>query len=157
MATGGPELLADPLAQELLASRIPARVAYTWHDGTPRVASLWFHWNGSQLVLCTFGTAPKLKALHTGDHVALTIDTDTPPNHILSIRGRVEVSESKGVPDEYAQSAARYLGPEAAAGYINSLPPDIPMARIAVQPDVVVVLDFERRFPSALHALGLVP
>jgi hypothetical protein len=38
MAKGGPELLQDPVAQELLASRIPARLAYVWTDGTPRVS-----------------------------------------------------------------------------------------------------------------------
>jgi hypothetical protein len=29
------------------------------------------------------------------------------------------------------------------------------MARIAVRPDEIVLLDFETRFPSALSALGL--
>ena len=40
MTKGGPELFEDPIARELLASAIPARLAYTWTDGTPRVASL---------------------------------------------------------------------------------------------------------------------
>jgi hypothetical protein len=31
------------------------------------------------------------------------------------------------------------------------------MARIAVRPEVVVLLNFERRFPSALTTLRLVP
>jgi hypothetical protein len=34
---GDVSCLADPIAQELLTSRIPARLAYTWSDGTPRV------------------------------------------------------------------------------------------------------------------------
>jgi hypothetical protein len=157
MAKGGLELFEDPVAQELLASTIPARLAYTWTDGTPRVVSLWFHWNGTDLVMCTFGGAPKLKALSTGDRVALTIDTNAPPNHILSIRGTAQVTNVKGVAEEYAAAAARYLGGEQAAGYIQSLPADIPMARIAVRPDHVVLLDFETRFPSALSSLGLAP
>jgi hypothetical protein len=37
VAQGDPELLDDPIAQELLHSTIPARLAYTWPDGTPRV------------------------------------------------------------------------------------------------------------------------
>ena len=65
MTKGGPELFEDPIARELLASSIPARLAYTWTDGTPRVASLWFHWDGQELVMCTFRGAPKLKALKT--------------------------------------------------------------------------------------------
>jgi hypothetical protein len=155
MAKGGLELLADPVAQQLLASTIPARLAYTWTDGTPRVVSLWFHWDGTDLVMATFGGAPKLKALKSGDRVALTIDTNEPPNHVLSIRGTVQVTDVRGAVDEYARAAQRYLGRDIAAGYIQSLPADVPMARIAVRPDKVVLLDFETRYPSALLALGL--
>jgi hypothetical protein len=60
MAKGGPELLQDPVAQELLTSRIPARLAYTWNDGTPRVVSIWFHWDSTDLVMGTLPGAPKL-------------------------------------------------------------------------------------------------
>ena len=157
MAKGGPELFEDPIAQELLASNIPARLAYTWTDGTPRVVSLWFHWDGHDLVMCTFGGAPKLKALTTGDRVAISIDTNAPPNHVLSIRGTAQVTTVDGVVDEYARAAVRYLGSDVGAGYIQSLPAHVPMARIAVRPDDVVVLDFETRFPSALSSPGLAP
>jgi hypothetical protein len=155
MAKGGPELLDDPVARELLASRIPARLAYTWTDGTPRVVSLWFHWDGKDLVMATLPGAPKLKALATGDRVAVAIDTETPPHHVLSLRGTAEVTRVEGVVDEYAKAAARYLGEEAAQAYVRSLPPDVGMTRIAVRPDHVVVLDFETRFPTAVTSLGL--
>jgi translation initiation factor IF-1 len=154
MVKGGTELLQDPVAQELLASRIPARLAYTWNDGTPRVVSIWFHWNGSDIVMGTLPGAPKLKALQSGDRVALTIDTNDPPHHILSIRGTAEVTEIQGVVTEYAQAAVRYLGKEQGEAYVGSLPPDIRMGRIAVRPDQVVVLDFETRFPTAVSSLG---
>lgn len=156
MTKGSSALLADPLAQQLLASAIPARLAYTWTDGTPRVVSLWFHWDGTDVVMSTFGGAPKLKALRSGDRVALTIDTDTAPNRVLSIRGVATVTEVAGVVAEYAQAAARYLGSDTAQAYLHSLPVDVPMARIAVRPEEVVLLDFETRFPSALTSLGLV-
>jgi nitroimidazol reductase NimA-like FMN-containing flavoprotein (pyridoxamine 5'-phosphate oxidase superfamily) len=84
MACGGPELLNDPVAQQLLASTIPARIAYVWRDGSPRITSLWFHWTGTDIVFATFKGAPKLNALHTGDQIALTIDTEAPPNHLVS-------------------------------------------------------------------------
>jgi nitroimidazol reductase NimA-like FMN-containing flavoprotein (pyridoxamine 5'-phosphate oxidase superfamily) len=96
MVKGGTELLQDPVAQELLASRIPARLAYSWTDGTPRVVSIWFHWDGTDIVMASLPGAPKLKALHTGDRVAVTIDTNDPPHHILSIRGTAEVTETQG-------------------------------------------------------------
>ena len=93
MAKGGPELLEDPVARELLASRIPVRLAYNWTDGTPRVVPLWFHWDGAEVVVATLPGAPKLKALRTGDPVALTIDSNEPPQHVLSIRGTATVTE----------------------------------------------------------------
>jgi hypothetical protein len=153
MVKGGTELLQDPVAQELLASRIPARLAYTWTDGTPRVVSIWFHWDGSDIVMASLPGAPKLRALHSGDRVAITIDTNDPPHHILSIRGTAEVTEVQGVVPEYALAAGRYLGKERGEAYVGSLPTDIRMGRIAVHPDQVVVLDFETRFPSPVTAL----
>jgi translation initiation factor IF-1 len=153
MVKGGTELLQDPVAQELLASRIPARLAYNWTDGTPRVVSLWFHWDGSDIVMASLPGAPKLKALQSGDRVAITIDTNDPPHHILSIRGTAEVTEVQGVVKEYAQAAVRYLGRERGEAYVGSLPAEIRMGRIAVRPDQVVVLDFETRFPSPVTAL----
>jgi hypothetical protein len=153
MVKGGTELLQDPVAQELLASRIPARLAYNWTDGTPRVVSFWFHWDGTDIVMASLPGAPKLKALHSGDRVALTIDTNDPPHHILSIRGTAEVTEVQGVVSEYGLAAVRYLGKERGEAYVGSLPADIRMGRIAVRPDLVVVLDFETRFPSPVTAL----
>ena len=97
--------------------------------------------------------APKVKALRTGDPVALTIDSNEPPQHVLSIRGTATVTEVRGVVPEYAQAAVRYLGREQGEGYVQSFPPDIRMPRIAVRPEHVVILDFETRFPSALTAL----
>jgi hypothetical protein len=155
MARGGPELLNDPVAQQLLASNIPARIAYVWTDGTPRITSMWFHWNRTHLVMATFKGAPKLRALNTGARVALSIDSNEPPNHVLSIRGILERSDIRGVVPEYAAAAARYLGQEYATGYIRSLSEDVPMTRLAVRPEHVVLLDFETRFPSALRSLGL--
>ena len=153
MVKGGPELLQDPVAQGLLASRIPARLAYNWTDGTPRVVSLWFHWDGSDVVMATLPGAPKLKALQSGDRVAVTIDTNDPPHHVLSIRGTAEVTEVQGVVKEYARAAVRYLGRERGEAYVGSLPADVRMGRIAVRPDQVVVLDFQTRFPSTVTAL----
>ena len=57
---GGLDLLQHPAAQELLRSKIPARLAYVWTDGTPRVIPIWFHWNGKEIVMATPPRAPKL-------------------------------------------------------------------------------------------------
>ena len=40
---GDLSLLEHPASQELLSSKIPARLAYVWTDGTPRVIPIWFY------------------------------------------------------------------------------------------------------------------
>jgi len=43
MHQGDLALLEDPVAKRLLESPVPARLAYTWTDGTPRVVPIEFH------------------------------------------------------------------------------------------------------------------
>jgi nitroimidazol reductase NimA-like FMN-containing flavoprotein (pyridoxamine 5'-phosphate oxidase superfamily) len=56
-------LLRDPVVQQLLQSTIPAHLAYTRRDGTPRVVPIGFHRNGAEIVLATASDAPKTKVL----------------------------------------------------------------------------------------------
>lgn len=85
---GSLELLHDTVAKALLESVNPARLAYTWMDGSPRVVPIWFHWTGEQVVLGSPPKAPKLKALAADPRVALTIDENQAPWKVLLIRGR---------------------------------------------------------------------
>jgi PPOX class probable F420-dependent enzyme len=153
MATkqGDLSLLQDPVAQELLQSRIPARLAYTWTDGSPRVVPIWFHWNGSEIVLGTPPRAPKLKALTRNPKVAVTIDSDTWPHRVLLIRGTARIETVNGVVPEYAASARRYFGEEQGNAWVKQVEGMAPrMARVAITPEWVGVLDFQTRFPSAI-------
>ncbi len=149
---GDLHLLEDPVAQMLLTSKQPVRMAYCWKDGTPRVVAMWFHWDGRQVVMGTPTKAPKLKALAEHPDVALVIDDASAyPYKELSIRGRVEITphEGPGVVPEYALAAQRYLGEEQGLEWIKPLD-GMPMFRLAVTPTWVALLDFEHRFPSAL-------
>ena len=145
-------LLADPVAQELLHAPIPARLAYTWSDSTPRVVPIWFHWDGEEIVMGTPRRAPKLKALKDGDRVAVTIDSTDWPYKALLVRGVASVTRVDGITSEYQQSAIRYFGEEQGTAWVSQFPTDMQMWRIAVRPDEVAILDFESRFPSALSA-----
>jgi PPOX class probable F420-dependent enzyme len=111
---GDVALLNDPLAQELLRARVPARLAYVWPDGTPRVVPIGFHWTGAEVVLGTPPDAPKVRALRRNPQVALTIDTDAFPYKVLLIRGAATVDVVAGVVPEYAQMCRRNLGEEGA-------------------------------------------
>ncbi len=107
---GSLALLDDPVAQRLLQSTIPARFAYTWTDGTPRVVPIVFHWNGQEIVLGTPPDAPKMKALHDGDKVALSIDSDSMPYKVLLIRGGIRTDVVDGISPEYEAATVRNLG-----------------------------------------------
>jgi len=149
---GSLTLLDDPVAQELLQSTIPARLAYNWTDGTPRVVPIGFHWNGSEIVLGTFPDAPKMKALRDGDKVAVSIDSDRMPYHVLLIRGTVRTDIVDGVAPEYAAMAKRTFGEEQGQAWLENVRPIVSrMARVFVTPEWVGILDFESRFPSALE------
>lgn len=146
---GSLELLKDPVADALLDSANPARLAYTWTDGSPRVVPIWFHWTGEVFVLDSPPGAPKLKALAADPRVALTIDDNAWPYKVLTVRGRASVELLDDVSPEYALAATRYFGPEQGPAWVSTLRGK-PMARIVVTPEWVAVLDFETRFPSAL-------
>jgi hypothetical protein len=155
-------LLRSEVAQRLLASTIPARLAYVAGDGTPRVLPTWFHWTGEVLAMPTFLAAPhvrhaagRLRALRANPDVAVTIDTETWPPEVLTLRGRATISEVEGIPAEYASAARRYLGEEAARAYLGEVDqPGTRMARIDIRPIWVGVLDFQTRLPSALGGIS---
>jgi hypothetical protein len=158
MDQGDPKLIETDVAQRLLASTLPARIAYTALDGTPRIVASWFTWTGEELVMPTFISAPhirhaayRVRTLRENPEIAVSIDTETFPPEVLTIRGTAEVAEVEGVAPEYAQAAHRYLGAEEATPYLAQIDqPGTRMARIAVRPTWVGVLDFQTRMPSAL-------
>lgn len=148
---GDLSLLQDPVAQELLKSAIPARLAYNWLDGAPRVVPIWFHWNGDEFVLGSPEKAPKLKALREYPRVALTIDDNAWPHKVLLVRGAARVEMLDGVVPEYALAAVRYFGQEQGKYWVDQVGQMTKkMGRISIKPDWVGILDFTTRFPSAI-------
>ena len=150
---GDVALLDGPVAQTLLHSATPVRVAYVSRDGTPRVVPTWFHWDGAEIVLGTPVESPKVRAISANPNVALTIDNGTWPYKALQIRGIARVETVPGVVPEYALAAQRYLGAQGGEAWIEQIRGMFSqMARIAVRPAWVAVLDFEQRFPNAIEA-----
>ncbi len=104
------QLLQHPASKELLLSTIPARLAYVWTDGTPRVVPIWFHWNEREFVLATPPKAPKVKALAKNPKVALTIDDNTFPHKVLMVRGTARLESLRnGSVSSTSKSASRVL------------------------------------------------
>ncbi|WP_280467299.1 pyridoxamine 5'-phosphate oxidase family protein [Nocardia cyriacigeorgica] len=148
------EILERPLSQELLARDL-TRLAYVATDGTPRNIPIGFTWNGSQIVLCTSTNAPKLAALRRNPQVALTIDTEVHPPKLLLIRGRAELDEVEGIPEEYLRMNGSYqMTPEQRVEWeaeVRSLYDG--MVRIVITPTWVKLIDFETTLPSPVEEL----
>jgi hypothetical protein len=148
---GSLELLDTPVARKLLASAIPARVAYTARDGTPRIVPSWFQWTDGELVMPTYIQAPhipppgarRLAALRARPDVAISIDTGAEPPQVLLVRGKARITEVDGVDADYVVSARQYLGEEGARQLLDMVDqPGTRMARITVRPTWVGLLDF---------------
>lgn len=147
---GSPELLRHETATGLLTSTELARLAYVARDGTPRVMPMLFHWTGTELVMATFAGAAKIEALRARPDVAVTVDRAGPPPEVLLLRGRAEVTEQDGIVAEYAAAHRRYYGEEQGTANVAEMDrPGVRMARIALRPAWVGVLDFQTRFPGA--------
>ncbi len=148
---GSLELLQHPASKQLLESTIPARLAYVWTDGTPRVVPIWFHWNGREFVLASPSRAPKLKALAKNPKVALTIDDNNFPHKVLLVRGTAKLQPVNGIVPEYTLAAERYFGTQQGKTWVTQLASMIKdMVQITITPEWVGLLDFQTRFPSAL-------
>jgi hypothetical protein len=146
------EIMNDPIAQELLNSNIPARLAYTGLDGFPRAIPIGFLWDGTQFVMGTATNSPKVKALQANPMVALTIDTNTFPPHVLLVRGTARVEIVNGVAPEYLEGTKKYVGPEKWEAFEAQVRATYKQqGRITIVPEWAKILDFETRVPSALE------
>jgi nitroimidazol reductase NimA-like FMN-containing flavoprotein (pyridoxamine 5'-phosphate oxidase superfamily) len=149
---GDLSLLDHPVAQELLQARIPARLAYTALDGTPRVVPMQFHWTGEEVVLGCWPDDPKAAAIRAHPAVALTVDTESPPYRVLQIRGVAAAKLVDGASPEMEAAAVRYMGPEAGKAWLEqSAQLSKLMVRVAIRPTWVDVLDFENRLPAGME------
>lgn len=99
--------------------------------------------------MSTFAGARKIAALRAQADVAITIDAVSTPPEVLLVRGAAEVTDVEGVVPEYALAQHRYAGPVHGAANVAAIDHlGTRMARIAVRPKWVGVLDFQTRLPG---------
>jgi hypothetical protein len=150
-------VMENPVAQRLLDSANPARLAYVARDGTPRVVPVGFHWNGTTIVIGTVPASAKVAALRANPAVAITVDTSPPtwPPNVLLVRGTATVTLVDGVFPEYVAGAKKLTPaeefPHWEAG-VHALYDR--MARIDITPVWAKVHDFETRIPQAVEDLA---
>jgi hypothetical protein len=148
------EDLRHPDAQELLHSPDPARLAYNGRDGYPRVIPIGFLWNGTDIVVCTAPTAPKVAALTERPNVALTIETPGPPARAFQVCGVASFEIVDGVASENLAAAAKSTKGDVLAAFeaaVRSLYKQ--MARVTIAPTWARYYDFGAGLPTFLHRL----
>jgi hypothetical protein len=152
------EELHRPGARDLLDSATLLRLAYDGSDGFPRVIPTGFYWDGTQIIIFTATTAPKVKALSARPEVALTIDVgDTPADSKqLLMRGVATVDIVDGVPDDYIAASRKALDPDQVPQFERSVRSIYhQMALIRIQPQWARFFDFGAgRMPRFLQRLA---
>jgi nitroimidazol reductase NimA-like FMN-containing flavoprotein (pyridoxamine 5'-phosphate oxidase superfamily) len=141
--------LESATGQRVLASSIPARLAFVRPDGQPDVVPIWFLWRDGQLVMCSHAGAFKVAALQLNPAVAISIDSESAPYESVRLRGLAEIEFVDGIPREYVDCAHRYYGKEQGDAWIAFVKPITrQMALITVTPNWAEVWDFRARFPN---------
>ena len=150
--------LATAGAQGLLTNSSMARLAYNGLDGRPRVIPIGFFWTGTEIVLSTAASSPKVTALSARPDVALSIDAGDRPDtaKALSVRGTARMRIVNGVTDEYIAGVKKFLDAEEAAEFEQQVRSMYDrMARITIQPRWVRFYDFGAgRLPKFLSDLA---
>jgi hypothetical protein len=154
------KVMNDPVARRLLAAPIPARLAYVALDGTPRVVPVGIHYNGAAIIAASPTNSAKAPALRANPKVALTIDTNVPPQDVLLVRGSARVETVDGVPDEYLAGVHKLVDSgDKDEEWFASFEQQVrglydQMALITITPEWAKVMDFQTRIPQAVEELA---
>jgi hypothetical protein len=99
---------------------------------------------------------PNVKALKARPHVALTIDTESFPPHILLVRGRASTIETvSGVAPEFLEASKMHLTAEQWAAFeseVRSLYSE--QVRITITPEWAKLIDLETTLPQPIEELA---
>jgi hypothetical protein len=144
------EVMNRPYSRELLASRIPARLAYTGLDGDPRVVPVGYDWDGTHVTVASAMGSAKTKALQANPKVALSIDSEDFPPKVLLLRGTAQVEVVDGVPDVFLRGSKRRMSDDQWSGWLAGVRALYDrMAVITITPAWAKLLDFETTIPKA--------
>ena len=94
-----------------------------------------------------------MRALAIRPKVALTIDTDTLPPHVLLVRGTASIEVVDGVPPEYLEASKKLVAAEQWQAFEAQVRATYKQqARITIVPEWAKLLDFETRVPTYMKA-----
>jgi len=148
-------VLAKPIAQELLKSNIPARVAYIALDGTPRVIPVGYWVGPDDIRFYSPVNSRKIDAMRANPNVSVSIDTTGQmPPRILTLRGTVSINIIDGIPQQYLEASLKNIGPEAFVGFEDNVRAMYKqMAEIIIDVTWAKLIDFEETLPEPVQEI----
>jgi hypothetical protein len=144
------EVMNRPYSQEVLASHVPARLAYIGLDGDPRVVPVGYDWDGNHVRVASAVSSAKANALRANPRIALSIDTEGFPPKVLLLRGIAQVEVVDGVPDVFVRASKKRVSDDQLSEWeagVRALYDQ--MAVITITPTWAKLLDFETTIPKA--------
>jgi PPOX class probable F420-dependent enzyme len=102
----------------VLAGTRTGKLAVTRADGRPHVTPIWFTLDGDDVVLTTYSSGIKGKALRRDPRAALCVDDQRPPYSFVVIEGHVTLSDDVAEVRKWATVlGGRYMGAERADAF----------------------------------------
>jgi Pyridoxamine 5'-phosphate oxidase len=148
------EVMALPIAQELVRDEPILHLSYTGRDGAPRVIPIAYLWRDGSFQMWTLPHSAKVGALRADPRVAISIDVPGPPPRVLLVRGQAVLTPVDGVPDGYLEASHRTMPAQAHDGFDTQIRALYErMVAVTVTPDWARLLDFETTAPRAVEQL----
>jgi PPOX class probable F420-dependent enzyme len=97
-------------AAQHLSDDVVAWLTLVDPSGTPQPAPVWFHWDGSSILVYSHGEAKRLAHLRANPKVALHFDSEGDGAHVVVLTGDAAVEEDAPPVHENPDYLAKYGG-----------------------------------------------
>jgi PPOX class probable F420-dependent enzyme len=119
---------------DLLELPILAVLAMHRHDGTILLSPVWHEWRDGGFNFWVSPDAPgKVRLLERDPRVSAVVAEDADPNRALEVRGTARVTFGPGFREVVRRTARRYVGPDGADGFAESMPEEGWVIRLVPQ------------------------
>jgi PPOX class probable F420-dependent enzyme len=126
----------DPAHAEFLSRPLSAIAATLDEHGRPSQSVVWFMVDGDTIWLSTRPTSAKVRHLRRDPAMSLLVIAPDGASYVR-VEGRATVDEEVD-PDARLALISRYVGPDAAPGWVDAHPLPSPNTLVRLRPDRVV-------------------
>lgn len=126
-----------------LAEPHMARVAVIRKSGQPHMKPIWYLYEGGKFILSTGRDSVTVRCLRRDPRITLCVDDPVAPYRAVVVEGTAEVLEGVGLDHELlGRLARRYLGQEAARGFLQGPLAQKQRVRVVVTPQRWTTWDY---------------